>query len=139
MIPSGSHVLDAGCGYGRVALPLVRAGYDVIGLDLSEDMIRAAHDAAHGEEARLGLVVGTFTRLPLAAGRFEVVICLWSAFNELLEEREQVDAIAEMWRVLAGGGIALIEGRPYTEPTDEEIHSGARRGADHRVEWGLVE
>jgi SAM-dependent methyltransferase len=139
MIPVGSRVLDAGCGYGRVALPLARAGYDVIGLDLSKDMIRAAHDAVHGTETRLGLVVGSFSRLPFAAGRFDAVICLWSAFNELLEDREQVDAIREMWRVLAGGGIALIEGRPYTEATDEDIRSGVRRGVDHRVEWGLVE
>lgn len=35
-------VLDLGCGTGRVALPLVQAGYTVWGLDLSVPMLRRA-------------------------------------------------------------------------------------------------
>jgi hypothetical protein len=64
---------------------------------------------------------------------------LWSAFNELLEEDEQVRTVAEMWRVLGRGGFALIEGRSYDEPSDDDIASGARRGPEHRVEWSLVD
>ena len=79
------------------------------------------------------------TNLPYASDAFNAVICLWSAFNELLEEDEQRRAIAEMWRVLDGGGFALIEGRPYEEPTAADVDSGARRGPEHRIEWGFVE
>jgi methyltransferase family protein len=79
------------------------------------------------------------TNLPYASESFDAVICLWSAFNELLEEDEQVRTIVEMWRVLARGGVALIEGRPYEEPRPAEVESGTRRGPEHRIEWGLIE
>jgi hypothetical protein len=79
------------------------------------------------------------TNLPYAANSFDAVICLWSAFNELLEQDEQVRTISEMWRVLDFGGFSLIEGRTYEEPSPAEIGSGARRGPAHRIEWGPVE
>jgi SAM-dependent methyltransferase len=77
--------------------------------------------------------------LPYPSESFDATICLWSAFNELLEEDERTRAIRELWRVLRPGGVGVIEGPPYREPTESEIESGARRGLEHRVEWGLVE
>lgn len=139
MLPPKARVLDVGCGYGRVALPLARAGHEVEGLDLSENLIEAARQAGDAEGLPIRFTVGTMISLPCAAASFDAVICLWSAFNELLEENEQIQAIREMWRVLCPGGVGLIEGRPYTKPTAGEIASGERHGLAHRVEWGLVE
>jgi SAM-dependent methyltransferase len=41
-------ILDAGCGTGRVAIELSRRGYDVMGVDLDEDMLEAARAKAPG-------------------------------------------------------------------------------------------
>lgn len=139
MLPRDARVLDVGCGYGRIALPLARAWYEVEGLDLSENLIEAARRAADAEGLRVGFRVGSMTSLPYLPESFDAVICLWSAFNELLGEDAQTRAICEMWRVLRSGGVGVIEGRPYTEPSEADIESGARRGPEHRVEWGLVE
>lgn len=35
MLPAGAQVLDLGCGDGRNAIPLARAGFDVTGIDIS--------------------------------------------------------------------------------------------------------
>ena len=139
MLPPRARVLDAGCGYGRVALPLAREGYDVTGLDLSPNLIQAARRAADDEGLRVEFTVGSMTALPYPRAAFDAVICLWSAFHELLEEEEQIQAISGMWRVLRPGGLALIEGPLYEAPGEEEIRSGARRGPDHRIAWTLVE
>ena len=39
-------VLDAGCGTGRVAIELARRGCDVVGVDLDDEMLRAARARA---------------------------------------------------------------------------------------------
>ena len=50
MLPwPAARVLDVGCGYGRVALPLARAAYEIEGLDLSENLIESARRAADAE------------------------------------------------------------------------------------------
>ena len=46
----GQPVLDLGCGTGRILLPLLRAGLDADGCDVSPDMLRWAKKAA--DEAR---------------------------------------------------------------------------------------
>ena len=47
--PPGSRILDAGCGPGLVCEALLSAGYRVVGVDLSREMIeRARGDASRG-------------------------------------------------------------------------------------------
>jgi SAM-dependent methyltransferase len=103
-------VLDAGCGYGRIAIPLAARGYRVTGLDLCAPLLTSAREAALAQGVRLPLVNGTMTRLPFRDASFDAVICLWSAYYEVLEPDEQVRTLAEMWRVLDDGGLAVIEG-----------------------------
>jgi 2-polyprenyl-3-methyl-5-hydroxy-6-metoxy-1,4-benzoquinol methylase len=86
LLPAGSRVLDAGCGYGRIALPLARAGYAVTGIDLAANLIDAARRTADAEGLTVELTVGSMTGLPYPTESFDAAICLWSAFNELLEE-----------------------------------------------------
>lgn len=139
ILPRTGHVLDVGCGYGRISVPLAHAGYAVDGLDLSPNLVRTARDAAAVERIDASFVVGSMTAMPYPAGSFDAVICLWSAFHELLEETEQLEAIREMRRVLRPGRRAVIEGPTYAEPTVNEIDRGERRGHEHRVAWGLVD
>lgn len=47
----GERILDLGCGDGALTVELVQAGAEVVGVDASPDMIRAAND--RGLDARL--------------------------------------------------------------------------------------
>lgn len=42
MVERGSHILDAGCGPGRVGAALFARGHDVVGVDLDPELIAAA-------------------------------------------------------------------------------------------------
>lgn len=60
--PAGKRILDVGCGSGRYAIELVRAGAEVTGVDFSEEMIRMAEAriAEAGVKDRVRLVAGDF-------------------------------------------------------------------------------
>jgi len=124
-------VLDVGCGYGRIAHPLVVAGYQVIGLDISEPLLRYASATTAGRAVRLPLALADMSRMPFREASFDAVICLWSAFYELVDTIDQAAALAEMKRVLVQGGLALIEG-PLPPPGDDDL------SAD-RISHGVVE
>jgi ubiquinone/menaquinone biosynthesis C-methylase UbiE len=49
------------------------------------------------------------TKLPYADETFDVIICMWSAFIELTNEKDQINALKEMLRVLKSKGFAFIE------------------------------
>lgn len=44
LVPPPARVLDAGCGFGRLATELTRRGYSVVGVDADADLIDLAHE-----------------------------------------------------------------------------------------------
>jgi SAM-dependent methyltransferase len=99
-------VLDAGCGSGRHAHPLARAGHRVVGLDRSAVLLRAARRAAAVRGPRF--VQGSYAVLPFPAGRFDAVLSLGSSLGYDGEEGDRA-ALREFRRVLAPGGRLVIE------------------------------
>src|SRR6516225_6409750 len=51
-IPAGGRILDAGCGSGRDSLAFLKAGYDVVSIDASLEMVKATNKLT-GREALL--------------------------------------------------------------------------------------
>lgn len=102
-------VLDHCCGFGRHALLLAEAGLDVVGFDLSLDLLRAARELP-GYESRLAgrLVRGEMTHVPFAQASFDWVVNLFSSFG-YLGERGDVEALREIARVLRPGGRAVLD------------------------------
>jgi ubiquinone/menaquinone biosynthesis C-methylase UbiE len=118
-LSSGQRILDLGCGYGRIAIPLAEAGFEVVGLDISRLMLDEAKDRAEASETPVQWIQADICQIPFPDCSFDVVLCLWLTFHELLEEREQVASLREMCRVLRPGGWALLDGPPYHDVSDD--------------------
>ena len=103
----GALILDAACGHGRHAVPLARAGHNVVGLDSSRILLAAARRAARGAR-RPRFVCGSYTMLPFEPGSFDAVLCLGTALGYLGDEGDRA-VLREFRRVLAPGGRLLIE------------------------------
>ena len=103
----GERVLDVGCGPGRHALALARRGIDVVGVDLSEDFVALAREAAKGEGPEARFEVGDVRDLAHDA-EFDAVICLCQGGFGLLGGRDEpavFDRIAAALR--PGGRLAM--------------------------------
>jgi 2-polyprenyl-3-methyl-5-hydroxy-6-metoxy-1,4-benzoquinol methylase len=104
-LPSGSPVLDAGCGKGEFSFYLAQLGYQVTGIDISEVAVEKARQSTpqgHFETASLD------TKLPFPAEQFAAVWC-----TEVLEHLFDVHiALAELNRVLKPNGLLVLT-TPY--------------------------
>jgi SAM-dependent methyltransferase len=94
--PPGRRTLDLGCGEGRVSRDLLALGHEVVALDISPAMLKAAREVR--PTARLSL--GNAARLPFADDAFDAVI----AFMSLQDIDDLSGTIAEIARVLEPGG-----------------------------------
>ncbi len=103
-----AHILDIGCGRGRHARALARRGYQVTGLDLSEDAIAAARSqaTAEGLDAHLSFEVGDM-RTPLCDGCADGVVNLFTSFGYFESDAENERALSAMATALRPGGWFL--------------------------------
>jgi ubiquinone/menaquinone biosynthesis C-methylase UbiE len=103
---SDRRLLDIGCGTGKFAWRVLERfpRTQVVGLDLSDGMLRAAGPRSAAAAGRFHLVQGDSERLPFASDSFDVVTCCHS-FHHYPHQEE---AVAQMHRVLRPGGKLLI-------------------------------
>jgi demethylmenaquinone methyltransferase/2-methoxy-6-polyprenyl-1,4-benzoquinol methylase len=102
-------ILDVASGTAGVALQLeARSGVRVVGVDLTEEMLREGHRrvAAAGRGHRIGLVAGRAEQLPFPDGHFDAL-----TFTYLLRYvRDPQATLAELARVVRPGGtMASLE------------------------------
>ncbi|MEZ4299696.1 MAG: class I SAM-dependent methyltransferase [Polyangiaceae bacterium] len=85
-IANGGPILEYGCGNGRIALPIARAGVEITGVDLSAPMLddfrRRLADEAPAIRERVTLRRGDMRAVRLK-GRFPLVFCTFNAFLHL--------------------------------------------------------
>lgn len=99
-------ILELGCGTGRIAAPLARAGLRVVGIDRSAPMLEFAHRRRRRlpRATRPMLVRGDIRHLPFPDASVRVVLAPYGILQSLLTD-EDVDAtLASVARVLVPGG-----------------------------------
>ena len=100
-------VLDAGCGYGRNLVHLLREGCQVFALDQDADGVEHVRQLSASLQTGLpaaNFQVGSIERMPFPDGLADVVIC--SAVLHFAHNEDHFRAmLAELWRVLKPGGL----------------------------------
>ena len=117
-------VLDAGMGPGRTLVELARRGWEVTGVDGSEQMVAIARGRLPSAGARL--LQGRLERLPFPDGTFDAVVA--TGVVEYVDPH--VLALAEIARVLVPGGLAVVSfprrHEPYTAWRREVLYPAVR-------------
>ncbi|HXW58397.1 MAG TPA: class I SAM-dependent methyltransferase [Solirubrobacteraceae bacterium] len=102
-VRAGERVLDVGCGDGRFAAELVRAGAHVVGVDVAARALRRAERIPRAAAVDLRLVAAE-EPLPLSDASFDVV---WA--GEVIEHIVDTAAwLSELRRVLRSQGRLLL-------------------------------
>lgn len=91
LLPAAGRIVDLGCGPGRDAVSFASVGHQVIGLDLTQAMLRIAR--SRGVRA----VRGDLRRPPFTVGRLDGI---WSSASLLHVPRDQVPATLRAWHAL---------------------------------------
>lgn len=132
-LPAGAKILDVGCGSGWLSEYFARLGYDVWGIDISDDLIRMARERVESVPYKLDHETGLRCRFlthdielaPLLE-KFAAVIC-YDSLHHLADERAVFSHLASMLDI--GGLLFILEGhKPAAgSATDDELREVMRQ------------
>jgi SAM-dependent methyltransferase len=98
-VPPGL-ALDVACGTGRHSRRLIELGHQVVGIDLTPEMLRIAGRNIPGAT----FLEADLRTIPIADAQFDLVVC-----GLALAHIGELDAaVAELGRVLRPGGRAIV-------------------------------
>ena len=103
----GMRVLDAGCGYGRNLVYLLRTGCEVFAIDQDEEAVEHVRQLSASLQTGLpaeNFQVGSIERMPFPEGIADVVLCN-SVLHFARDESHFRAMLKELWRVLKPGGM----------------------------------
>jgi ubiquinone/menaquinone biosynthesis C-methylase UbiE len=104
-----STVLDCACGTGRDLIMFHSIGCDVCGSDLSNAMLAQCRKNLIEAKLDISVCKADFRRLhDHYDAKFDAVVCLTSAVNEVLEVEETLRALRSMRSVLCPGGVLVF-------------------------------
>lgn len=115
-------VLDLGCGSGRNTVYFAKNGFDVYGIDIAEEGIKAAKDLLRKERLKADLKIGSmYNRLPYSDGFFDAVISIQTIHHGDIHNTRNV--IKEIERILRPKGLIFITVRKkkYSKASYKEI------------------
>jgi SAM-dependent methyltransferase len=139
-IARGMRVLDAGCGYGRNLVYLLREGCEIFALDGDADGVdhvrKLSQSLGTGLPAE-NFQVGPIERMPFPDGFADVVICN-SVLHFARDDGHFQAMLRELWRVLAPGGMLFCRLGSRIGMDFEEVRSNIFIVGDGS-EWFLVD
>jgi SAM-dependent methyltransferase len=107
---SGIHeglIVDLGCGTGLLARELIDAGYDVFGIDISEEMIQIARGRAPEAEFRVGSL------FEVGIPQCQAVTAMSEVLNYLFDPENEERGLGRVFRrvydSLAPGGVFVFD------------------------------
>lgn len=115
-IPDHSRLLDIACGAGRTTAIFRDRGLDVVGVDLSFGLIKAAKE-------RLGtvpLMVNDACTLSLKSGQFDVVVFSMNGIDCISPYENRLKALNEVKRVLKPTGRFIFSSHNHCFPRDRD-------------------
>ena len=118
----GEMILDVGCGTGVFTLNILDCGPRMIGLDISQPMLKKAEQKAKGYPFQC--VAGDMQALPFGDGCFDKVVSM----TTLEFIAEGIEAVDDLFRVTKKGGVVVVTTLNRLSPWADRRQKAAEKG-----------
>jgi len=113
-IPSTGKLIDLACGEGSFALEMASKGWDVVGIDQSEEMLRLARRRAADSASQVEFFKQDMREFTVP-GQADLVTCWFDSLNYLLRIEDIQSAFSRVYQALKPGGWFIFDMNTITD------------------------
>lgn len=106
--PTAKKVIDLACGTGELTIRLFEKGFDVVGVDLSEEMLSVAYEKALEKGYEIPFYQQNMAELT-GLGPCDAVVIFCDSLNYLQTEQEVINTFQAVYDCLNHGGLLLFD------------------------------
>lgn len=103
-----NQVLELACGTGALAVEFAKKGFDVTGLDLSEEMLTLASDRAIQEDVSINWVAGDMLDLT-DIGKYRAVTCFSDSLCYMQDATQVQQVFKGVYQLLEESGTFIFD------------------------------
>lgn len=104
----GATIIDLACGTGSMSVLLAQKGYNVIGVDLSQEMLSVASQKAFDEDLSIALYNSTMQSFECPE-KADGCICCLDSINHLTESADVIDTFKSVYNNLKDYGLFIFD------------------------------
>ena len=116
-----ARLLDLACGTGELSVRFAKQGFEVTGIDLSEDMLSVAQAKAESIGVKIPFFQQNMANLE-GQGQFDVIGIFCDSLNYLQSEEEVQSTFSNVYQHLQNNGIFIFDVHSIHKITDVFIN-----------------
>lgn len=105
-------IADLACGTGNFTTRLAKKGYNIIGIDSSEDMLNVAKEKSLAMGLSIPFIHQDMRNLSLHRS-VDIVTCMCDGFNYILSDYDLMSALQKIYNSLNRGGALIFDISSY--------------------------
>ncbi|MCI0184729.1 class I SAM-dependent methyltransferase [Sulfoacidibacillus ferrooxidans] len=106
----GSPILEIACGTGRITVPMAEQGYDITGVDITQEMLEAARQKATQHGVSVKWVHGDARNLELQR-TYRMIFTTGNSFQAFSDRHSQERLLLTVHKHLDSNGVFAFETR----------------------------
>jgi len=103
-----SRALELGCGSGNMTIELKKMGFDIMGLDISQDMLQVAMEKALSNYMKIMFIKQDITCFQVNKS-FKGVFSFCDVINYVTEEEKLLECFKRVYSSLEAGGLFIFD------------------------------
>ena len=107
-----SKILDLGCGTGRILIPLLEKGLNIVGCEPSKTM-RETLQAKLNKKIISTAIYEYYAHQITPIGTFDIILLIDNVFQHYLTQKEQVEALKVLYSSLNVSGLVIFDFANY--------------------------
>lgn len=101
-------IIDLACGTGEITNRLYKTGYDMLGVDISEEMLSVAQDKAYEDNLKVRYLTQDMRELNYSK-KAKAITCICDGVNYMLRDEDLEAFFESAHKHIEGNGVLIIE------------------------------